>query len=57
MSSLIDDAWRTAKYINKLLNSENDQEKLIKIFNHLCIHDIIMYHASKEQMIDIFKDI
>jgi len=53
--SLIDDAWETAEYINKLLNG--DYRKLKRIFEHLCIHDIIIYHASKEQMIDIFKDI
>jgi hypothetical protein len=54
MKKSIDDAWETAEYINKLL--DGDQEKLIKIFEHLCKHEIIMYHASKEQMIDIFKD-
>jgi len=53
--SLVDDARETAKYINELLNG--DSQKLERIFKHLCIHDIIIYHASKEQMIDIFKDI
>jgi len=53
--SLTDDALETAKYVNDLLNG--DSQKLKRIYEHLCVHDIIMYHASKEQMLDIFKDI
>jgi len=53
MKKLIDDAWETAEYINKLL--DGDSLKLLRIFEHLCKHEIIMYHASKEQMINIFK--
>jgi len=52
--NLIDDARELSKYINELLNG--DSEKLEKIFNHLCKHGMLIYHASREQLIDIFKD-